>query len=144
MTRGQYNSYTDLDFDIVSHFYRLDEYKESEGREGLSILKTAQQLKISRQTLSRWYNQWVKSGRPEDFEGFHEHRGRQTSLTPQEEKKLDAILEEKYISKNEILVDETISVEALALLNSTHGSDRVLRSRPVYHPILKRFQKNMA
>ena len=126
--RGQYNSYTDVDFDLVSHFHSIDEYKESKARKGVSISKTARQIKIKRPTLSCWYNQWIKSGRPDEFDGFHKHRGRHTAMTAQEEKKLDSILEEKYISRNEILVDETISIEALALLNSTRGSDRVLRS----------------
>ena len=68
-------------------------------------------------------------GRPENFQLKNESHGRPTSLTSNEEKKLDQILEDKYLLKtNEILVDETISVEALALVNSNRRHSHLLRS----------------
>ena len=125
--RGQYNSYQDADLDLVSTFECIDEFKESNGKDGLSIGKAALKIKIPRRTLARWYNQWLNLDRPENFH-LGESRGRHTSMNTKEEAKLDELLEEKYISKNEILVDETISVEALSLMNSSRGHQHLLRS----------------
>lgn len=132
--RGQYNTYTNADIDIVSCFQDIDNAKETEIKDGFSISKAARELKIARKSLSRWYNEWIKLGRPDDFYCLDERRGRHRSMTLEEKNKLDEIIEEKYVSQNEILIDETISIEALALVESTRGHDHALRSRNRLEP----------
>ena len=135
--RGRYCTHTYADLDLVSTFNRIDDFKESNGKSGVSISKTALKVKIPRQTLSHWSNRWVNLGRPENFQLKNESHGRPTSLTSNEEKKLDQILLEKYFKRNEILVNETISVEALALVNSN-------RSRNCFLHFANRTQTSIA
>ena len=70
----------------------------------------------------------VELDRPDTFECLTEHRDQPKSMTEVEEAILENILEEKYLSKEEVLFNETKAVEALALLDSTISHNHLLRS----------------
>ena len=96
--RGQYHTHTDADFDILLQFHRIDDYNISEGKSGSSISEIAREIKVTRPTLSRWYNEWVESDRPDTFECLTEHRGRPKSMTEVEETKRENILSRGKVS----------------------------------------------
>ena len=97
--------------------------------EFLQLIMKLKDCYIPRTTLSGWFHKWVNDGKQDNHVQHEEKRGKKRIMTQEEEKKLDNLLQTKYLDNQVVLVDDDISAEALAFINTErHGHSHFLRS----------------